>query len=232
MCLPATMLPTARISKEGNGVPSSASDGPPWTMSAHVIVLAGSCTTMLQGTTIVVLLIVTVPPRRLAWATSGHALLSSLTVACWMKPVSSKPWMSAGATLKSGSVSVGVVNGETTPVGGFAVPPPPLPKATAAPVMSMASPMSVAPSSRNHPCFLPVLLCMCSEPPIRVDVGAACGPRGDVRRRQPTRCHARLGKRDRLVGPSGAVSARGCGRRAARGPARSRTPGSGPFARG
>ena len=62
------------------------------------------------------------PPQRSAVA-SGHALLSALTVASWMKPVSSKPWMSAGAIVNAGSGSVGVMKGETAPVGGFAVPP-------------------------------------------------------------------------------------------------------------
>jgi hypothetical protein len=119
------MLPTTRISNDGNGVSLSASDGPPWIMSAHVIVLAGICTTMSQGTTIVVLLIVTVPPRRLSWETSGQSLLSALTVASRMKLVSSKPWMSAGGVVNAGSASVGVTNGETAPAGGLAVPPPP-----------------------------------------------------------------------------------------------------------
>src|SRR3954453_8886384 len=84
MCLPATMLPTTRISKDGYGLSFSASDGPPLTMSAHVIVLAGICTTRLHGTTTLMLLIVTVPPRRLAWETSGQSVLSALTVASWM----------------------------------------------------------------------------------------------------------------------------------------------------
>src|SRR3954467_1086471 len=115
MCLPATMLPTTRISNDGNGVSFSASDGPPWIMSAHVIVLAGICTTTLHGTTIVMLLIVTVPPRRFACATSGQALLSALTVASWMKPVSSKPWMSAGTVVNAG---VGGRPGGAPGVGG------------------------------------------------------------------------------------------------------------------
>src|SRR3954464_1613546 len=126
MCLPATMLPTTRISKDGYGLSFSASEGPPWIMSAHVIVLAGICTIMLHGTTIWMPLIVTVPPRRLAWETSGQALLSALTVASWMKPVSSKPWMSIGAVVNPGSGSVGVMNGDTAPAGGFGGPPPPL----------------------------------------------------------------------------------------------------------
>src|SRR3954462_7107302 len=125
MCLPATMLPTTRISKDGYGLSFSASEGPPWIMSAHVIVLAGICTTMLQGTTIWMPLIVTVPPRRLSSATSGQAPWSALTVAAWMKPVSSKPWMSAGAVVNAGSGSVGVMNGDTAPGGGLAGPPPP-----------------------------------------------------------------------------------------------------------
>src|SRR3954463_14259588 len=123
MCVPATMLPTTRTSNDGNGESFSASDGPPLTMSAHVIVLAGIWMIMLHGTTILVLLIVTVPPRLCGLLTSGHALLSALTVASWMKPVSSKPWMSVGVVVNAGSGSVGVMNGETTPVGGFAVPP-------------------------------------------------------------------------------------------------------------
>src|SRR3954466_2473397 len=101
-------------------------------MSAHVSVLAGICTIRLQGTVIFVLLIVTLPPQYFLSATSGQALLSALTVASWMKPVSSKPWMSAGATENTGSGSVGTGFGATTPlVGGFAVPP--LAYATTAP---------------------------------------------------------------------------------------------------
>src|SRR5690349_1150593 len=115
MCVPATMLPTTRISKDGYGVSFSASDGPPWIMSAHVIVLAGIWMTMLHGTTILMLLIVTVPPRRLSWVTSGQSLLSALTVASWMKPVSSKPWMSPGGVVNNGSANVGVTNGATAP---------------------------------------------------------------------------------------------------------------------
>src|SRR3954451_5764935 len=77
MCLPATMLPTTRISKDGYGVSFSASDGPPWIMSAHVIVLAGIWTIMLHGTTTWMPLIVTVPPRRLLFAgsTPGQSVL-------------------------------------------------------------------------------------------------------------------------------------------------------------
>src|SRR3954447_19204487 len=101
-------------------------------MSAHVSVLAGICTMRLQGTAIFVSLIVTLPPQNFLSATSGQALLSGLTVAFWMKPVSSKPWMRAGATEKTGSGSVGMGLGATTPlVGGFAVPP--LAYATTAP---------------------------------------------------------------------------------------------------
>src|SRR5919206_4005326 len=101
-------------------------------MSAHVSVLAGIWTIRLQGTVIFVLLIVTVPPQNFLSATSGQALLSALTVAFSMKPVSSKPWMRAGATEKTGSGSVGTGFGATTPlVGGLAVPP--LAYATTAP---------------------------------------------------------------------------------------------------
>jgi len=93
-------------------------------MSAQVIVFAGIWTITLQGTVIFVLLIVTVPPQYFASATSGQALLSALIVASWVKPVSSKPWISAGATEKAGSGSVGTGLAATTPlVGGFAVPP-------------------------------------------------------------------------------------------------------------
>src|SRR3954452_20196336 len=149
MCVPATMLPTTRTSKEGNGESLSASDGPPLTMSAHVIVLAGSWMTMLHGTTIFVLLIVTVPPRFCALLTSGHALLSALTVASWMKPVSSKPWMSAVFVLNTGSGSVGVMNGDTAPAGGFAVPPP-FAYATTAPATRMARPSTIVSVRRVH----------------------------------------------------------------------------------
>ena len=94
------------------------------TTSAHVSVLAGICTIMLHGTVIFVPFIVTVPPQWLLSLTSGHALLSALTVASWMNPVSSNPWMRAGATENAGSGSVGTGFGATTPfVGGFAVPP-------------------------------------------------------------------------------------------------------------
>src|SRR4051794_37637714 len=93
-------------------------------MSAQVSVFAGICTIRLQGTAIFVLLIVMLPPQNFWSATSGHALLSVLTVAFWMKPVSSKPWIRAGATEKTGSGSVGIGFGATTPfVGGLAVPP-------------------------------------------------------------------------------------------------------------
>src|SRR3954470_17518875 len=101
-------------------------------MSAQVSVFAGICTTRLHGTAIFVLLIVMLPPQNFWSATSGHALLSVLTVAFWMKPVSSKPWIRAGATEKTGSGSVGIGFAATTPlVGGFAVPP--LAYATTAP---------------------------------------------------------------------------------------------------
>src|SRR5512133_326375 len=101
-------------------------------MSAHVIVLAGICTITLHGTVIFVLLIVTLPPQYFESATSGQAPLSPLTLASWMKPVSSNPWMRAGATEKAGSGSVGTGFGATPPlVGGFAVPP--LAYATTAP---------------------------------------------------------------------------------------------------
>src|SRR3954467_82819 len=113
MCVPATMLPTTRTSNEGNGASFRASDGPPLTMSAHVIVLAGSWMTMLHGTTIFVLLIVAGPPRLCGLLTSGHGLLAALTVASWMKPVSSKPWMSAVFVVNTGSGRVGVMNGDT-----------------------------------------------------------------------------------------------------------------------
>src|SRR5919202_2398517 len=81
MCLSPTMLPTTRISKDGYGESFSSSDGPPLTMSAHVNVLAGICTIMLHGTVIATPLIVTVPPQFAGSLTSGHALLSALTVA-------------------------------------------------------------------------------------------------------------------------------------------------------
>src|SRR3954453_12192797 len=166
MCLPATILPTTRNSKDGYGLSFSASDGPPWTMSAHVIVLAGICTIMLQGTTIVMLLIVTVPPRRLACVTSGQSLLSALTVASWMKPVSSKPWMSAGAVVNAGSVRVGVTNGATAPAGGLAVPPPPFAYATTAPPISRAMPSSAARPSCPHPLRLRVPRSIGLVPPL------------------------------------------------------------------
>src|SRR3954462_7781824 len=149
MCVPATMLPTTRTSNDGNGESLSASDGPPLTMSAHVNVLAGICTIMLHGTTIFVLLIVTVPPRLCGLLTSGQALLSALTVAFWMKPVSSKPWMSAVAVLNTGSGSVGVMNGDTAPAGGLAVPP--FAYATTDPATSTAKPSTIASVRRVHP---------------------------------------------------------------------------------
>src|SRR3954452_13859545 len=130
-CLPSTMLPTTRISNDGEPVPSS-SDGPPLTMSDQVRVFAGICTIRLQGTAIFVLLIVMLPPQNFASATAAQAVLSVLRVAFWMKPVSSKPWMRAGATEKTGSGRVGMGFAATTPlVGGFAVPP--LAYATTAP---------------------------------------------------------------------------------------------------
>src|SRR3954468_9178429 len=119
-------------------------------MSAHVSVFAGIWTIRLQGTVIFVLLIVTLPPQYFLSATSGQAVLSALTVASWMKPVSSKPWMRAGATEKTGSGSVGTGFGATTPlVGGFAVPP--LPYATTAPAAKtrrLRSPRIVRPRRR------------------------------------------------------------------------------------
>src|SRR3954452_9744951 len=122
MCVPATMLPTTRTSNDGNGESLSASDGPPLTMSAHVNVLAGICTIMLHGTTIFVLLIVTVPPRLCGLLTSGQALLSALTVASWVKPVSSRPWMSRVPVVTRGSGSVAVLNGETQRAAGLRPP--------------------------------------------------------------------------------------------------------------
>src|SRR3954453_16581951 len=76
---------------------------------------------MLHGTTIFVLLIVTVPPKRRGSVTAWHASLP--TGASWMKPGSSKPWMSAGVVVNTGSGRVGVMHGETAPGGGFAGPP-------------------------------------------------------------------------------------------------------------
>src|SRR4051794_14147574 len=163
MCLPATMLPTTRTSKDGNGLSLSASDGPPFTMSAHVIVLAGIWMIMLHGTTIGVLLIVTVPPRRWGSVTSGQALLSALTVASWMKPVSSKPWTSVVAVEKTGSGRVGVMNGEIAPWGGLAVPP--LAYAMTAPATSTAVPRTIASVRRVHPCRLRFLRSICRFPP-------------------------------------------------------------------
>ena len=166
MCLPSTMLPTTRTSNDGNGLSFEArATGPPWTKSAHVIVLAGIWMTMLHGTTIVVLLIVTVPPQAVRpAATSGHALLSALTVASWMKPVSSKPWMSAGATLNSGSARVGVTNGDVAPGGRLGRAAPPLAKATAAPATTRASPRTTAIAIRAHPFSLRFLLLISAFP--------------------------------------------------------------------
>ena len=133
-------------------------------MSAHVIVLAGSWMTMLHGTTIVVLLIVTVPPRRLAWATSGHALLSSLTVASWMKPGLVE---AVDAGRGDAEQRVGERRRDERrrgADGGLAVPPPPLPKATAAPATRMASPRTTAIAIRAHPFSLRFLLLISAFP--------------------------------------------------------------------
>ena len=63
-------------------------------------------------------LIVTVPPDVLPGV---HA---PLTVAAWIRPVSSKPCSTAGpAPVNTGSPRVGITHGDTAPFGGFAVPP-------------------------------------------------------------------------------------------------------------
>ena len=96
----------------------------PLTKSAQVSVLAGIWMIVSQGTVTVRLLSVTVPPKR--WASRpGQAAPS--TVASWMNPVSSNPWMSLGSTENAGSGRVGVMRaaGRMAPCGGFAVPPLP-----------------------------------------------------------------------------------------------------------
>src|SRR3954462_5758883 len=131
-------------------------------MSAHVSVLAGICTMRLQGTAIFVSLIVTLPPQNFLSATSGQALLSALTVAFWMKQVSSKPWMRAGATEKTGSGSVRTGFGATTPfIDGLAVPPPPpLAYATTAPAAKTRRLMSPSVAMRRRRVLRSVLLLM------------------------------------------------------------------------
>lgn len=108
---------------------------------------------MLHGTVIFVPFIVIEPPQRLCSATSGQALLSALTVASWMNPVSSKPRIRPGATEKAGSGSVGIGFGATTPlVGGLAVPPPPPPlaEATTAPAASRSRLRSAMSAARQR----------------------------------------------------------------------------------
>jgi hypothetical protein len=86
-----------------------------------VSVLAGSWTTRLQGTVIVVPLMVTLPPQRLLSVSFGQPSLP--TVEAWMYPVTSNPWSCVGSADHAGSGSVGVTIGETAFCGGFAVPP-------------------------------------------------------------------------------------------------------------
>src|SRR5664279_4549425 len=117
-----TMLPTACISKDVEALPSDRS-GPPLTKSAQVKVLAGIWIVMLHGITIGPLFNVRVPPKRWASVVLGQLALVASTVALWMKPVSSKPWMSPGRTEVTGSGNVAVTNGETAPLTGLAVPP-------------------------------------------------------------------------------------------------------------
>ena len=106
---------------------------------------------MLHGTVIFVPFIVIEPPQRLCSATSGQALLSALTVASWMNPVSSKPRIRPGATEKAGSGSVGIGFGATTPlVGGLAVPPPPFAEATTAPAASRSRLRSAMSAARRR----------------------------------------------------------------------------------
>jgi hypothetical protein len=97
-------------------------------------VLAGIWITMLHGTTIGPWLSTRVPPNRCGSVVLGQFALVASTVALWMKPVSSKPLISAGFTKVTGSGSVAVTNGATAPTGGLAVPPAanaPTPRGTA-----------------------------------------------------------------------------------------------------
>src|SRR3954471_4905209 len=162
-------------------------------MSAHVSVLAGICTMRLQGTAIFVSLIVTLPPQNFLSATSGQALLSALTVAFWMKPVSSKPWMRAGATEKTGSGSVGTGFGATTPfVGGLAVPPPPpLAYATTAPAAKTRRLMSPSVAMRRRRVLRSVLLLMHASLLLVQRVRAGGPPRLYGRGGGPVRCERR-----------------------------------------
>src|SRR5476649_169131 len=78
---------------------------------------------MLHGTTIGPWFSVTVPPKRCGSVVLGQLALVVSTVADWMKPVSSKPLLSAATTETTGSGSVAVTNGAMAPLGGLAVPP-------------------------------------------------------------------------------------------------------------
>src|SRR3954449_8968889 len=161
-----TMLPTARISKEGKGLvlASSASDGPPFMKSAQVNVLAGIWMIVLHGTWMTVLLTVTVPPKRAGAVVCGHLALSESTVASWMNPVTSKPWILSRVAPKTDGVGrVGVTKGDTAPLGGLAVPPP----------FAFATPPASANTARLRSATLATILarrrlgvfssCMCSS---------------------------------------------------------------------
>src|SRR5471030_2709591 len=88
--------------------------------SAQVKVLAGAWITMLQGITIGPWFSVKVPPKRCGSVVLGQFALVVSTVALWMKPVSSNPWIwAASAPSTLGSGSVGVIKGAIAPGGGL-----------------------------------------------------------------------------------------------------------------
>src|SRR4051794_1929035 len=114
------MLPTTWASYDGPVPLPSASDGRLGSRtSAQVSVLAGICTTELHGTVMVIPLSLIVPPRCAA-STPGHIVPLSSVVA-WMKPVTSKPWMSATPAVNVGAGTAGNVGstGGGTFLGGF-----------------------------------------------------------------------------------------------------------------
>src|SRR5450631_1560874 len=117
-----TKLPTACISKDGYPAPR-VREGPSLMKSAHVMVLAGSWITVLHGIRIGPSFRVRVPPKRCGSVVFAQVALVASTVAVWMNPVSSKPWISAASTEVNGSGNVAVTNGATAPGGGLAVPP-------------------------------------------------------------------------------------------------------------
>src|SRR4051794_10587269 len=80
---PTVELPIG-VAKEATMLPPESSTG---NNCAQVMVFAGICKMVLQGTTILMPLSVSVPPQRMGSVTAGQRLPSS--VAAWMKPVES-----------------------------------------------------------------------------------------------------------------------------------------------